>query len=226
LPKTEAGEKYLSLMKQSVELLKNHPINIERVKNGKNPANSIWFWGEGTKPRLDGFKEKFGVDGAMISAVDLLKGIAKLTGMENIEVDGATGNYDTNFIGKAESALSALKNGKDFVYIHMEAPDECGHQGNLEKKIYSIEQISEVVVKYLTEELDKENIEYSMLILPDHPTPIKVKTHVSDAVPYLLYRSNQNVIGTAKKYTEKDATNSGVYEPIGHELMKRFIKGN
>jgi 2,3-bisphosphoglycerate-independent phosphoglycerate mutase len=225
LPKTEAGEKYLSLMKQSVELLKNHPINIERVKNGKNPANSIWFWGEGTKPRLDGFKEKFGVDGAMISAVDLLKGIAKLTGMENIEVDGATGNYDTNFIGKAESALFSLKNGKDFVYIHMEAPDECGHQGNLEKKIYSIEQISEVVVKYLTEELDKENIEYSMLILPDHPTPIKVKTHVSDAVPYLLYRSNQNVIGTAKKYTEKDATNSGVYEPIGHELMKRFIKG-
>jgi len=226
LPKTEAGEKYLTLMKQSVELLKNHPINIERVKNGKNPANSIWFWGEGTKPRLDSFKEKFGVDGAMISAVDLLKGIAKLTGMENIEVDGATGNYDTNFIGKAESALFALKNGKDFVYIHMEAPDECGHQGNLEKKIYSIEQISEVVVKYLTEELDKENIEYSMLILPDHPTPIKVKTHVSDAVPYLLYRSNQNVIGTAKKYTEKDATSSGVYEPIGHELMKRFIKGN
>ncbi len=222
LPTSTVGALYLELMKKSVELLKDHPINKARIKLGKRPATSLWFWGEGTKPKLDLFYEKFGVKGAMISAVDLLKGIAKLTDMKNIEVDGATGNWDTNFLGKAKACVNALKDGADLVYIHMEAPDECGHQGNLEKKIYSIEQISEVVVKYLLEELPKLNDDFSILILPDHPTPIKVKTHVSDAVPYLIYRSNFKQNG-ASAYTEIAALNSKITVPVGHDLMKKFI---
>ncbi len=226
LPTSEYGQKYLALMKRSVELLKDHPINKKRIENGKNPANSLWFWGEGTKPKLDGFYEKFGKHGAMISAVDLLKGIAKLTGMQNLEVDGATGNYDTNFSGKARACLDAIANGKDFVYIHMEAPDECGHQGNLEKKIFSIEQISEKVVKPILEELSEKGEDFSLLIMPDHPTPIAKKTHVSDPVPYLLYRSNEAYPSKATAYDEENATASGIFEENGHNLMVKFLQIN
>ena len=223
LPKSELGQKYIDLMKRSAKLLADHPINIERVKKGKNPATSLWFWGEGTKPILDGFEEKFGVKGAMISAVDLLKGIAKLTGMKNIEVDGATGNYDTNFTGKMQACLDAL-NEVDFVYIHMEAPDECGHQGNLEKKIFSIEEISEKVVKPLIENLTAKGEDFSLLIMPDHPTPICLKTHVSDPVPYLLYRSNAEVDSVATKYDEDNATATGIFNDVGYLLMKEFLQ--
>lgn len=222
LPHSEAGRAYLSLMKRSYELLKNHPVNEARVKSGKRPANSLWFWGEGTKPALQNFTERYGVKGAMISAVDLLKGIGKLAGMEVIEVEGATGNYDTDFSGKAEAALVALKNGADFVYIHMEAPDECGHHGDVEHKIYSIEQIDEKVVKRVVEGLREFGEPFSVMVLPDHPTPIKTMTHCSDPVPYLIYRSNEPVIGAAK-YDEAYAAASGKFVQSGVDLMKRFL---
>lgn len=222
LPHSEAGRAYLSLMKRSYELLKNHPVNEARVKSGKRPANSLWFWGEGTKPALQNFTERYGVKGAMISAVDLLKGIGKLAGMEVIEVEGATGNYDTDFSGKAEAALAALKNGADFAYIHIEAPDECGHHGDVEHKIYSIEQIDEKVVKRVVEGLRGFGEPFSVMVLPDHPTPIKTMTHCSDPVPYLIYRSNLPVIGAAK-YDEAHAAASGKFVQSGVDLMKRFL---
>ncbi len=222
LPSGEEGQVYLSLMKRSYELLKNHPVNAARINAGKNPANSLWFWGEGTKPALQNFTERYGVKGAMISAVDLLKGIGKLAGMDVIEVEGATGNYDTDFSGKAEAALAALKNGADFVYIHMEAPDECGHHGDVEHKIYSIEQIDEKVVKRVVEGLRGFGEPFSVMILPDHPTPIKTMTHCSDPVPYVIYRSNKPVLGAAK-YDEVHAEASGKFVPSGVELMKHFL---
>ena len=220
LPKGEVGEKYLELMKKSYELLKEHPINLERVKNGKNPANCVWFWGEGTKPALSNFYQTYGVKGAMISAVDLLKGMAIATGMKVVEVEGATGNYDTNFIGKAKACVEALKNGLDYVYIHMEAPDECGHHGDLERKIYSIEQIDKVV-KYVYTELTLSGEDFKILICPDHPTPIKLLTHVSDPVPFLLYSSKEKVQGE-DKYNETNAKKSGVIY-TGEQVMQKLL---
>lgn len=223
LPKSELGKKYLAVMEKSAALLKNHPVNLARINAGKNPANSLWFWGEGTKPRLENFEKRFGLKGGMISAVDLLKGIGKLSGMRVIEVDGATGNYDTNFSGKAKACLDALKDGLDFVYIHMEAPDECGHHGDLEHKIWSIEQIDEKVVKPVVESLTTIGEPFSVLIAPDHPTPISIMTHTSDPVPYLLYRSWDKSANGAESYDEKSAAATGVYEPDGYKLIRKFL---
>lgn len=220
LPKGEHSELLLDLMKRSREVLKNHPVNKDRIARGLNPANSIWFWGEGRKPNLKNFEEKNGVKGAMISAVDLLKGIAMVSGMEVIEVEGATGNNDTNYKGKALSALESLKNN-DFVYIHIEAADECGHRGELENKIKSIEDIDEKVVGTILDGLKGQ--EFSMMILPDHPTPIALKTHTNKPVPYLIYRSNQEQKG-ANAYTEKDAEKSGIFVEKGYTLIDKFIK--
>ncbi|MBR5388631.1 MAG: cofactor-independent phosphoglycerate mutase [Clostridia bacterium] len=221
LPESAEGKKYLALMKKSCELLKDHPVNLQRIKEGKNPANSLWFWGEGTKPDLPDFKEKFGIQGAMISAVDLLKGIGKLSGMQVINVKGATGNYDTNFIGKAEACLKALKDGADYVYIHMEAPDECGHHGDAEHKVYSIEQI-DGVVKAVVEGLKGTGEDFAVLICPDHPTPLSVKTHTSDPVPYIIYRSGKKVKGI-ESYTEKNAASTGIFLPHGYDLMSKLL---
>lgn len=223
LPKSEVGLSYLSLMKKSNELLKNHPINTERIKRGKNPANSLWFWGEGSKPSLESFYGRYGLKGGMISAVDLLKGIGKLTGMRVINVDGATGNYDTNFTGKANACIENLKD-LDFIYIHMEAPDECGHHGDSEHKIFSIGEISEKVVKPVVESLRAQGEDFTVLICPDHPTPLSLMTHVSDPVPYMIYRSNKAFEGkTAVSYDEQNAKDTGIFVPSGVELMKRFI---
>ena len=222
LPKSDEGKKYLEIMKESYKLLSSHPINVERVKQGKNPANSLWFWGEGTKPKLENFTEKFGVKGAVISAVDLLKGIGKLSGMKVIEVEGATGNYDTNFIGKAKACLNAFKDGMDYVYIHMEAPDECGHHGDLEHKIYSIEQIDNVV-KVVVEGLKEMGEQFNVLICPDHPTPISIKTHCANPVPYLIYKS-QNPIDGAGSYNEQTAKESNIFVSHGYELINRLLK--
>ncbi len=224
LPHGEKGDAYLGLMKKSYDLLKAHPINQKRIALGKNPANSLWFWGEGTKPSLENFEEKFGVKGGMISAVDLLKGMGKLAGMRVIEVDGATGNYDTNFQGKAEACLNALENGLDMVYIHMEAPDECGHHGDLEHKIFSIEQI-DMVVESVVKGLEQRGEEFAILIAPDHPTPISTLTHSAQPVPYLLYRSNKNLFNGATAYDEENAKRCGVYEPNGYKMMEKLIKG-
>lgn len=223
LPKGPLGEKYLDMMKRSAELLRSHPINKARIAAGKRPANSVWFWGEGTKPSLENFQTKFGKKGGVISAVDLVKGIGILAGMKIIDVPGATGNYDTNFAGKAQCALNELLGGLDFVYIHMEAPDECGHQGDIAHKVYSIEQIDEKVVKRLAEGLKAANEDFRILLCPDHPTPIAVRTHVSDPVPYLLYDSRKAVDGS-DSYDEESAKNTGVFVEKGWQLMKKLLE--
>ena len=208
------------MMKKSYDILVDHPINIERKKQGLNPANSIWFWGAGTRPALKSFKEKTGKDGVMISAVDLLKGIAVGADMENKIVEGANGGLHTNYEGKAMAAVRALLDeGKDFAYIHVEAPDEMGHQGNLWHKIESIESIDEKIVKVVTKHLDASGEDYRLLILPDHPTPLCIRTHSSEPVPYMLYDSTACKEGDGL-YNEKDAQASGVYVADGHKMIE------
>ena len=223
LPGGKYGAEVLDMMKRSYDILKDHPVNVKRIKEGKHPANSIWLWGEGTRPALESFKARWGLNGAVISAVDLVKGIGMGAGMKVIEVAGATANYNTDFSGKAKAAVEALAEGVDYVYIHMEAPDECGHQGDVEHKIYSIEQIDEKVVKYIVAEMERRDMDYSMLIMPDHPTPLKLKTHVSDPVPYVLYRRGDEGNGAA--YDEENAKLSGKYYASGEELAKHFLRG-
>ena len=223
LPKGEGADILLEIMKKSHELLKNHPINLDRIARGLNPANSLWVWGEGTKPMLSTFTEKFGIKGTMISAVDLLKGIGNGTKMDVIEVEGATGNLDTNFDGKAEAAIKAFENGTDFVYIHMEAPDECGHHGDTEGKIASIELIDEKVVKPVVDYLKSCGDDFRVLITPDHPTPIALKTHVRDAIPFFIYDSRVSE-GSGLDYTEENAKTTGLYIEPGYKLMERFLE--
>lgn len=192
------------MQKKSYEILAEHPINKERIKKGLNPANSIWFWGAGTRPELSSFEEKTGKKGAMISAVDLLKGIAVGAGMTNISVENANGGLHTNYKGKAEAAVKALtEDGFDFVYVHIEAPDEMGHQGSYEKKVQAIQYIDENVVKHVTEELENKGIDFRILILPDHPTPVRIRTHASDPVPYMLY-DNTKKREESWNYNERD----------------------
>ena len=224
LPQGPEGELYRALMERSSALLRDHPINKARVAAGKNPANSIWLWGEGTRPALENFEEKFGKKGGVISAVDLVKGIGIGAGMRVIEVAGATGNYDTNFAGKAEAALEALLGGLDLVYIHMEAPDECGHQGDIAHKVYSIEQIDEKVVARLIEGLRAAGEQFRMLICPDHPTPIALRTHVSDPIPYLLYDSAAERGCGAAAYDEDSAAGTGIFVERGCDLMKKLLE--
>ncbi|MCI8404224.1 MAG: cofactor-independent phosphoglycerate mutase [Clostridia bacterium] len=225
LPQGEGSEKLLEMMKASGEILREHPVNKARIAAGKNPATSIWVWGEGTKPQLDNFEKKFGLKGSVISAVDLIKGIAKCAGMNSIDVEGATGNCETNWEGKAQAALDAVLGGSDFVYVHMEAPDEMGHQGEPEKKKLAVEIIDRKVVAFLKEELEKRGIDYRMLIMPDHPTPIKLKTHVSDPVPYIIYDSTRETDTNAGlAYTEENGRKTGIYIDPGYELMNRFLQ--
>lgn len=223
LPKGDGAEEILRLMKASEKILKDHPINQKRIAEGKNPAVSAWIWGEGTKPQLDSFEGKFGVKGAVISAVDLIKGIAKCAGMESIDVAGATGTYETNFDGKAQAAYDALMNGNDFVYIHLEGPDECGHQGDAPHKKLAVERIDKKIIGFLREKLTAAGVDYKMLVLPDHPTPVKLKTHVSDPVPYLIYDSTKE-LNTGKPYNEASAKTTGVYIEDGYTLMEHFLK--
>lgn len=219
LPKGVNGEILRGFMEKSYDILKDHPVNLDRIKRGLKPANSIWFWGEGRKPNLPNFKEKTGLSGAMISAVDLLKGIAMVAGMESIDVPGATGNIDTNYIGKAQYALDALKRN-DFVYIHVEAPDECGHRGEAENKVKAIEDIDSLIVKTLVDGLEGED--YVIAVLPDHPTPISIRTHSSTPVPYLIYRSTEKFEGV-DTYTELYAESTGNFCKHGDELIDIMI---
>ncbi len=222
LPKGDGAKELIDIMKQSYALLKDHPVNKKRMERGLNPANSLWIWGEGTKPQLSLFNEKYGISGAMISAVDLLKGIGTGAGMDVLEVPGATGTVDTNFDGKAQAAINALKQGADFVYIHMEAPDECGHHGDLEGKIRSIELIDEKVVGPVTDFLKSAGEDFRVLITPDHPTPIKLKTHVHDAVPFVIFDSRKT-LGSGLAYNEKNAETTGLRVEPGYKLMERFL---
>ncbi|MCM1161605.1 MAG: cofactor-independent phosphoglycerate mutase [Roseburia sp.] len=221
LPKEEALRK---MMEKSYDILVNHPINIERKKQGLNPANCCWFWGAGTKPMLSDFKEKTGKKGVMISAVDLLKGIAVGAGMDNIEVEGANGGLHTNYTGKKDAAVKALtEDGYDFVYIHVEAPDEMGHQGSVERKVQAIEFLDEQVIGPLYQELTEKGIDFRLLVLPDHPTPIRVRTHTSDNVPYLLYDSTEKKENNLL-YNEKEAKKSGAFVEKGHEIINLLFE--
>jgi len=211
------------MQKRSYDILVNHPINVERMSKGLNPANSIWFWGAGTKPCVDSFEDKYNKKGAMISAVDLLKGIAVGAKMKVVEVPGANGGLHTNYEGKANAAIDALlKDDFDFVYVHLEGPDEMGHQGSVERKVKAIEYLDEKIVKPITEALNAEGVEYRMLLMPDHPTPIAIRTHTSDPVPYMLYDSTYKVESTLD-YTELCAEASGIFVQNGYEMMSYLL---
>ena len=211
------------MMVRSYEILKDHPVNVKRRAEGKNPANSAWFWGAGTRPALPSFEEKTGVKGAMISAVDLLKGIAAGSGMHNIIVEGANGGLHTNYAGKARAAVKALtEDGYDFVYVHIEAPDEMGHQGSAEDKIKAIEYIDDQVIGPVSDALRGAGVDFRMLILPDHPTPVRVRTHTSDPVPYLLYDSTKAQEGCSV-YSEKTGRESGKMLEEGYRLIDHLL---
>lgn len=211
------------MMEKSFPLLNGHPLNKERAANGKNKANSLWFWGAGTKPSLQNFKEKTGLKGAMISAVDLLKGIAVGAGMQIMEVDGATGSIDTNYEGKAQAAIDALlKDNCDFAYIHVEAPDEMGHQGLIEEKVKSIEYLDSRLIALVKKAMEDAGEEFRMLILPDHPTPIRIRTHTGQPVPYILYDSTRQAKRIAH-YSEAAASACDNFEPNGYKLMDRLL---
>lgn len=212
------------MMKRSYEILADHPINRQRMSEGLNPANSLWFWGAGTRPMLSSFKEKTGHTGAMISAVDLLKGIAVGAQMKVIEVDGATGGLETNYEGKAKAAVDALLNGGcDFAYIHLEAPDEMGHQGSIERKIKAIENLDGRLLKNVINDLEAAGVDFRLLLLPDHPTPIALRTHTGDAVPYMLYDSTDKKRRTWN-YNEREAELSGNYIAEGHKMIDRLFE--
>lgn len=220
LPENEA---LFGMMKKSYELLVNHPVNIERKKKGLNPANSCWFWGAGTKPELYPFEDRAHVKGAMISAVDLLKGIAVGTSMRVITVDGATGGLDTNYEGKAQAALEALtEGGCDFVYVHLEGPDEMGHQGNAEKKVRAIEYLDFRIIRPIAEGLKQAGEDFRMVILPDHPTPVCIRTHSAEDVPYLLYDSTEER-SEVWHYNEREAEESGNYIAKGHCMIDYLL---
>lgn len=215
---------FRSMMERSFEILNNHPLNVQRAANGKNKANSLWFWGAGTKPSLSSFEEKTGLKGAMISAVDLLKGIAVGAGMSVVEVEGANGSLHTNYEGKAQAAVKAvLEDGHDFVYVHVEAPDEMGHQGIVEHKIQAIEYLDSRIIAPIKAAMDASGESYRMLILPDHPTPIRIRTHTSLPVPYILYDSRIQQRKIAR-YTEAEAQATGSYTPDGYTLMAQFLQ--
>ena len=221
LPETESLRE---MMKKSYEILKNHPLNIERKKKGLNPANSCWFWGAGTKPALSSFEEKTGKKGVMISAVDLLKGIAVGAGMDNIIVPGADGTLNTNYEGKANAAIKALtEDGYDFAYIHVEAPDEMGHQGSVERKIKAVENLDGRVIKTVVEGLKKSGEPFRVIVTPDHPTPIRLSTHVAKPVPYLLYDSTEELDRTWN-YNEAEAEASKNYVANGHQLIDKLFE--
>ena len=215
---------FRQMMEKSFEILNNHPLNLQRAAEGKNKANSIWFWGAGTKPSLSSFREKTGLKGAMISAVDLLKGIAVGAGMEVIEVEGATGSLHTNYEGKAAAAVKTLlEDGNDFVYIHVEAPDEMGHQGSLTDKIQAIEYLDSRVIAPIKAAMDASGEDYRMLVLPDHPTPIRIRTHTTEPIPYILYDSRRQSKRIAR-YSEKEALATGNHIRDGYLLSDRFLE--
>lgn len=222
IPKGEAVDELYDLMKKSYDLLKDHPVNQARIARGKRPANSIWLWGEGTKPLLDNFSEKFGKKGSMISAVDLLKGIAICAGMNSVDVEGATGYLDTNFDGKCKAAIEEFKKGADLVYIHVEAPDECGHRGEIENKVKAIEMIDEHILAPVVEFLRGYD-DFAVLVCPDHPTPLSIRTHTSTPVPYLIYDSKNEINSGVKVFCEKEARETGNYIEKGFTMMNYFL---
>lgn len=223
LSKSENAKELIKMMEESYAFLTEHPVNKKRVAEGKRPANSIWLWGEGKKPMLPSFYETYGKKGAVVSAVDLLKGIAKCADMEAPAVEGATGYIDTNFEGKARAAVDALNNGCDFAYVHLEAPDECGHRNEPENKVKAIEMIDARVLPIVLDGLREIGDDYKIMILPDHPTPIVTQTHASDPVPYLIYHKANEKQGV-ESINEESAKNTGVFLENGPDIMRKFLE--
>lgn len=225
LPQGTYGEQLQKMMAASYEILKNHPVNQARMAKGLRPANSAWFWGEGRKPNLTPFAALYQLDGAVICAVDLIRGIALCAGMEHIAVPGATGAIHTNFFGKGQAALDALKQGKDFVFVHIESPDECGHKGDAEAKVTSIATIDEQVIGPVLAGLREMGEDFSMMILPDHPTPVAIRTHTKDPVPFVYYRSTMGVDGGKDTvFTEETAAATGYLVEQGPVLLREFLQ--
>jgi len=223
VPQGENGRPFYELMKASYELLSNHPVNLARAEKGLRKANSLWFWSPGKKPALPNFKEKWGLDASVISAVDLIKGIGICAGMKSIDVEGATGNIHTKFRGKGEAAIGAFKEGSDFVYIHVEAPDESGHRAELDNKILSIEKIEQDILTPVYEYLKASGEDFKILCLPDHPTPICKRTHTIDPVPFMIYSSKEKKNGVSC-FTEQTAKDTGLYIEHGYNLLDHMIE--
>ena len=226
LPKEEnGGGEFYRLMKESFEVLDRHPVNMARRARGLKPANSAWLWSPGKKPRLPSFTEKWGISGTVISAVDLIKGIGLCAGMKSLDVEGATGNVHTNYDGKAQAAINAFKEGADLVYIHVEGPDECGHRAETDNKVLSVELIDRKILAPVYEYLKATAEDFKILVLPDHPTPIEIRTHSMEPVPFFLYDSRKDVRGVAA-FTEATAAETGLYIPDGFTLLERVIEKN
>ena len=223
LPHGEDGKVFYDLMRASWDILDKHPVNEARRARGLRPANSIWLWSPGKKPALPSFKEKWGLDAAVISAVDLIKGIGICAEMRSIDVEGATGNVHTNYDGKAEAAIKAFSEGAEYVYIHVEAPDECGHRAETENKVLAIELIDKKILAPVYEYLKSTGEDFKIMILPDHPTPVRLRTHTIDPVPFMIYSSKKNNDGVTC-FSEQSAAQTGLYLPRGHELMELLIK--
>ena len=223
LPKGDGAEFITELMKKSYEILKDHPVNQARMEKGLRPANSLWIWGQGKKPALSSFYEKYRIHGTAISAVDLIKGIALCAGLDSVDVEGATGNLHTNFEGKARAAIAEYEKGKDFIYLHVEAPDECSHQGNLDGKIKALEIIDEKVLAPIAEYLMASGEDFRILVVPDHRTPIRIRTHSSDPVPFVIYSSkNQGYVNESNRFDEVSGS-GGMYFDSGFALADYFF---
>ena len=221
--KDNGGAEFYELMRKSYDILNHHPVNEARRARGLKPANSAWLWSPGKKPQLPNFKAKWGLDAAVISAVDLIKGIGICAGMKSIDVEGATGNVHTNYQGKAEAAIKAFSDGFDYVYIHVEAPDECGHRAELDNKVLSIEKIDAEILAPVLSHLKGCGEDYRIMVLPDHPTPIFMRTHTSDPVPFFIYDSKKDICGVST-FDEDTATATGYYIADGYRLMELLTK--
>ena len=223
LPREDnGGAEFRRLMKESYEILNHHPVNEARRARGLKPANSAWLWSPGKKPRLPDFSEKWGISGTVISAVDLIKGIGLCAGMKSIDVEGATGNVHTNYDGKAEAAMQAFRDGADLVYVHVEGPDECGHRAEIDNKVLAIELIDQKILAPVYEYLKSTGEAFKIMVLPDHPTPVRIRTHSSDPVPFFVYDSTVEVVGV-DTFSEASAATTGLYVPNGHTLLERVI---
>lgn len=224
LPTSSAGKMLWEMQRRSFDLLSSHPLNISRAERGLKKANTLWFWSPGKKPMLPDFRSKYGLNATVICAVDLIKGIGVCAGMSVPNVKGATGAPDTDYSAKMQAALEALQGGADFVYIHVEAPDECGHHGDAEGKIKSIESIDKYIVAPLTEALDNDGIEYRIAITPDHPTPVHVRSHTHGAVPFLIYDSRKSVCDGVSAYSEQGGADGKIYLEKGEQLLPMLLE--
>ena len=219
----DGGAEFLKIMKDSYEILKDHPVNKARKERGLRPGNSIWLWSPGKKPQLPSFKEKWGLDATVISAVDLIKGIGICAGMTSVDVEGATGNVHTNYDGKAAAAIKAFKDGADYVYVHVEGPDECGHRAETDNKVLSIELIDKKILAPVYEYLLGTGEDFKIMVLPDHPTPVRLRTHTITPVPFFIYSSADEKQGV-ERFDEENAEKTGVYISDGYTLMDILVK--